>query len=79
MPERGRRPGACWYWPAKLYSPIVRRICSSMGSGSRAGCKASPRRRMNSRGPAKVSITCLSSSSAIAGKRTTSQSSCAST
>src|SRR5271166_3618350 len=38
--------GACWYWPAKLYSPIVRRICSSIASDSRSGCSASPRRRV---------------------------------
>ena len=25
--------GACWYWPAKLYSPIVRRICASTANG----------------------------------------------
>src|SRR6516164_2628791 len=71
--------GACWYWPAKLYSPIVLRICSSIASGSRAGCSASPRRRSKQRCPNGSSTTNVSSSSAIAGRRTISQSSCAST
>jgi hypothetical protein len=42
--------GACWYWPAKLYSPIVLLICPSMWSGSRAGYNASPCRRCRIKG-----------------------------
>ena len=71
--------GACWYWPAKLYSPSVRRICSSISGGSRSGCKASPALRPKDCRPNTVSTRCSSSSSAIAGRRTTSHGSCAST
>jgi hypothetical protein len=69
--------GICWYWPAKLYSPIVRRIWSRLASGCRSGCNASPRCRVKDSGPSAVSSIHASSSSAIAGKRTISQSSCA--
>ena len=34
--------GACWYSPAELYSPRVRRIWSSTARGSRSGWNASP-------------------------------------
>jgi hypothetical protein len=51
-----QRAGACRYWPAKFYSPVVLRICSSMESGSRPACKASPCRRVKTGGPAKVSV-----------------------
>src|SRR5208282_2054524 len=71
--------GACWYWPAKLYSPIVRRICSSISGGSRSGCKASPALRPKDCHPNTVSTRCSSSSSAIAERRTSSHGSCAST
>src|SRR6516225_6806764 len=64
--------GACWYWPAKLYSPKVRRICSSISGGSRSGCKASPALRRKDCRPNTVSTRCHSSSSEIADKRTTS-------
>jgi hypothetical protein len=64
---------ACWYWPAKLYPPIVRRMCASTANGSRSGCNAAPRRRAKCCGPNSVSTRCASSSSASVGKRTTGQ------
>jgi hypothetical protein len=47
--------GICWYWPAKLYSPIVRRILSRIASGWRSGCSASPRHRVREYHPSSVS------------------------
>ena len=61
------------------YTPKVRRIWSSIAGGSRPGCKASPDLRPEDCRPNTVSTRCSSSSSAIAGRRTTSHGSCAST
>src|SRR5215472_16382446 len=59
------------------YSPKVRRSCAIISGGSRSGCNASPALRAKIWLPNTVSTRCTSSASASAGRRTTSQSSCA--
>src|SRR5437870_12758534 len=47
--------------PLPKATPMVRRMCSSIASGSRSGCNASPRHRVKRRGPHTVSTQCVSS------------------